>query len=61
MTPERLQELYHFAWDQFYKQESQSVKMFKLFQQVIRKEKEDGSFRPRQRGLSTQAFGKVLQ
>jgi radical SAM superfamily enzyme YgiQ (UPF0313 family) len=39
MTPEKLQEMYHYAWDTFYKEESQSKKMMKLFQKVVLKEK----------------------
>jgi hypothetical protein len=33
------------------------IKMYKLYQKVIRKEKEDGTYRPRQRNLATRAFG----
>jgi radical SAM superfamily enzyme YgiQ (UPF0313 family) len=35
MEPDRLQELYHTAWDAFYGQESQSWRMGKLFMKVI--------------------------
>ena len=58
MTPEKLEELLQYAWDTFYAHESQEVKMFKLFQQVIRKEMEDDTFRPRNRALAKKAFGK---
>ena len=58
MTPEKLQELLQYAWDTFYKEESQMIKMYKLYQKVIRKEKEDGTYRSRQRNLSKLAFGK---
>ncbi len=58
MSPEKLQELLWYAWDSFYADESQEVKMFKLFQQVIRKEMEDGTFRPRDRSLAKKAFGR---
>ncbi|MBN1578364.1 MAG: hypothetical protein JW913_17515 [Chitinispirillaceae bacterium] len=34
MTPEKLQEMYHYAWETFYYDEPQSYKMFKLFQKV---------------------------
>jgi hypothetical protein len=34
------------------------LKMYKLYQKVIKKEKEDGTHRPRQRNLATRAFGK---
>ena len=36
MTPDRLQELYHLAWDSFYGQESQNWRMSKLFMNVIK-------------------------
>jgi radical SAM superfamily enzyme YgiQ (UPF0313 family) len=34
MAPEKLQELYHYAWDTFYKDEPQTFKMYKLFQKI---------------------------
>ncbi len=43
--PARLQELYHYAWDTFYADASQNVKMAKLFLKVIEKEKADGTYR----------------
>jgi len=49
MSPERLQELYAYAWETFYREEPQTYKMFKLFKQVVDKEKADGTFRPRRR------------
>ncbi|MCL2669705.1 MAG: hypothetical protein FWE89_03375 [Syntrophaceae bacterium] len=58
MSAERLQELYHEAWECFYAAEPQSYKMFKLFKKVVEKEKGDGSFRPRQRGLVGERFGR---
>jgi len=58
MSPERLQELLAHAWDSFYRTESQGMKMSSLFQQVMRKEKADGTYRPRNRGLAGQAFGR---
>jgi len=60
MSPQRLQELLDYAWDTFYRDESQEMKMFQLFQQVIRKEKADRSHRPRNRALARQAFGKQV-
>jgi radical SAM superfamily enzyme YgiQ (UPF0313 family) len=60
MTPERLQELLSYAWDAFYAGESQTTKMFRLFQQVVRKEMEDNTFRPRNRVLAKDAFGKPI-
>ena len=58
MTPERLQELLDYAWDTFYADEAQPIKMFKLFQQVVQKEMADGTFRPRDRTLAGAAFGR---
>ena len=59
MTPERLEEIFHYAWDTFYESESQEVKMFKLLQQVVRREMTDNTYQARKRGLATQAFGKA--
>jgi radical SAM superfamily enzyme YgiQ (UPF0313 family) len=61
MLPEKLQELLQYAWDTFYQDEPQTVKMFKLFQHVIAKEKEDNTHRPRRRELSNYAFGKKIR
>ncbi len=58
MSPERLQELLDYAWNTFYRDESQNIKMAKLFQQVVRKEMADNTFRPRKRELVGQTFGK---
>lgn len=58
MSPERLRELYEYAWETFYKQEPQNYKMFKLIKKVIKKEKEDGTFKHRRRDLISQTFGK---
>ncbi|MCL2458750.1 MAG: radical SAM protein [Desulfobulbus sp.] len=58
MSPERLQELLDYAWNSFYRHESQNMKMAKLFQQVVRKEMADHTFKPRNRELARQTFGK---
>lgn len=58
MSPERLQELLDYAWNTFYQDEPQEVKMFKLFQQVVEKEMADNTFVPRDRNLAGKAFGK---
>jgi radical SAM superfamily enzyme YgiQ (UPF0313 family) len=34
ISPEKLQELYYYAWDAFYKDEPQSYKMFRLFKKL---------------------------
>ena len=58
MSPERLQELFYYAWDTFYQDESKELKMFRLFQRVIQKEIEDKTFRPRNRALASRVFGR---
>ena len=60
MTANRLQELYHYAWDTFYKDESQNNRMLKLFQKVVVKEKADGSYKSRRSELVTSSFGKDI-
>jgi radical SAM superfamily enzyme YgiQ (UPF0313 family) len=46
MTPAKLQEMYYYAWEQFYSDCSQNLKMAKLFMKVIEKEKADNTYRP---------------
>jgi hypothetical protein len=58
MSAEKLQQLLDYAWDTFYQDESQELKMVKLYQRVIRKEMADNTFRPRNRALTVRAFGK---
>jgi radical SAM superfamily enzyme YgiQ (UPF0313 family) len=60
MSAQRLQQLLIYAWDTFYQDKPQQVRMFELFQKVIRKEKQDGTHRPRDRKLARQAFGRPL-
>ncbi|MEE4198178.1 MAG: cobalamin-dependent protein [Bacteroidales bacterium] len=60
MTAERLQELYHYAWDSFYKDETQEEKMFKLLKNVVSREIEDGTYRKRRQDLSKISFGKKV-
>lgn len=60
MSPQKLQELFYYAWDKFYSQETQTVKMTKLLQKVVRKEKEDGTHQPRDRRLISRAFGREV-
>ena len=61
MSPERLQELLDYAWATFYQDEPQPIKMARLFQQVVRKEMEDGTYRSRDRKLAGQAFGRTTR
>jgi len=58
MSPDRLQELYEYAWKAFYQDETQEAKMFKLFTNVVLREMEDGTYRPRDRKLANKTFGK---
>jgi len=58
MRAERLQELLAYAWDTFYQDEPQQMKMAKLFQQVVKKEMADQTFRPRERQFAGQSFGR---
>jgi len=58
MSPERLQELYHYAWDTFYKNESQNQKMFNLFSKVVLREMRDGTYRNRRQDMVNISFGK---
>jgi len=37
MSPEKLQEMFHYSWDTFYKDEPQRLKMFKLFMRALEK------------------------
>ncbi len=60
MSPERLQELFEYAWNTFYQDEPQEIKMSKLFKLVIEKEMADNTFRPRNRELTGQAFGRSV-
>jgi radical SAM superfamily enzyme YgiQ (UPF0313 family) len=45
MTPEKLQELYYYAWDMFYADGGYQLRMGDLFTKVVRKEIEDGTYR----------------
>ena len=57
MTPDRLLELYHYAWDTFYQDEPQTYKMYRLLQKVVGKEMADGTFVPRRADLADRRFG----
>jgi len=54
MSPEKLQELYYYAWDTFNADSGHQLKMGELFKQVIRKEMDDGTYHrynPRKRRI----------
>ncbi|MEI8078418.1 MAG: radical SAM protein [bacterium] len=50
MTPERLQELYEYAWDTFYRDSGYQLKMGGLFRKVISREMTDGTYRRYEQG-----------
>lgn len=58
MTPERLQELLDYAWDSFYNDESQELKMFKLLKKVVYREMINDTYRKREREKSSIKFGR---
>jgi radical SAM superfamily enzyme YgiQ (UPF0313 family) len=60
MSPDRLLQLYHDAWDAFYKDEPQTHRMYKLLEQVVRKEMADGTFVPRRGELARKRFGRPV-
>lgn len=45
LSPDRLNELFQYAWDTFYADCSIELKMARLYVQVIEKEKADGTYR----------------
>ena len=60
MSAEKLQDLYDYAWQTFYKEESQELRMFRLFCNVAMREIEDGTYRPRDRKLINKSFGRDI-
>ncbi len=44
MTPEKLQEMYHYAWDTFYAGSGHQLKMGQLFMKAVQKEKAIGTY-----------------
>jgi len=44
MSPEKLQALFHYAWDTFYENSGYQLKMAELFKKVIRREMDDGTY-----------------
>ena len=45
MTPEKLQELFYYAWDTFYAGGGYALRMGELFKTVMRREMDDGTYR----------------
>ena len=60
MTPEKLQEMYYYAWDTFNAESGHQLKMGKLFERVIRREIEDGTYR-RYEPRKKRQFKKAVQ
>lgn len=46
MSPDKLQEMYEYAWDTFYRDVSKEVRMGRLFMKVIEREIADGTYKP---------------
>jgi radical SAM superfamily enzyme YgiQ (UPF0313 family) len=61
MTPEKLQDLYFFAWEEFYRHESQEQKMFKLIMKVIEREMNQGTYRSPKKEMADRSFGKEIK
>jgi uridylate kinase len=56
MSARRLQELLDYAWETFYQDEPQELKMFKLLKKVAYKEMAENTYRKRDR--TAVKFGK---
>ncbi len=44
MTIDQLQDMYYYAWETFYKDETQELKMGKLFHKLVQRELADGTY-----------------
>ena len=44
LSPDKLQEMYHYAWDTFYQGGGHQLRMGNLFKKVIAKEMDDGTY-----------------
>jgi radical SAM superfamily enzyme YgiQ (UPF0313 family) len=53
MTPDKLQEMYEYAWKSFYSDKSIEVRMANLYLDVIKKEKLDNTYTPHDMGNRT--------
>jgi radical SAM superfamily enzyme YgiQ (UPF0313 family) len=45
MSPEKLQEMFYYAWDTFYADGGYALRMGELFKTVMRREMDDGTYR----------------
>ncbi|MFP4668817.1 MAG: B12-binding domain-containing radical SAM protein [Desulfobacterales bacterium] len=61
MSAEKLQQMLFYAWDTFYSNEPQQVRMSKLLQKVMRMEKAENTYQPRRRDLIDKAFGRQIK
>jgi radical SAM superfamily enzyme YgiQ (UPF0313 family) len=61
MTPERLQELFRSAWEEFYRDEPQQYRMYRLIKRVVEREKADNTYVPRRRDLIARTFGRAVR
>jgi hypothetical protein len=43
LSPEKLKELYHYAWNTFYHDEPQTYKMYKMYKRIISRDVQDMS------------------
>jgi radical SAM superfamily enzyme YgiQ (UPF0313 family) len=62
MTPEKLQEMYYYAWDTFYADGGHQLKMGNLFKKVIQREMEDDTYyryNPRRKRSFTKGSDRV--
>ena len=59
MTPEKLQQLYDYAWDAFYQENGRQLKMGELLKKVIHREMDDGTHR-RYESRGRRPFRKVI-
>jgi radical SAM superfamily enzyme YgiQ (UPF0313 family) len=50
MSASRLQEMYYYAWDTFYQERPQELRMGEMFLRVLQREAADGATTPRRRG-----------
>ncbi len=61
MAPERLSELCRRAWETFYQDESQNMRMYKLLKKAIEREKSLGTYQGRRRDLIHSSFGRPVE
>jgi radical SAM superfamily enzyme YgiQ (UPF0313 family) len=61
MSMDKLQELYYYAWDTFYGDCSQGIKMAKLFLKVIEKERAEGTYNKTQLRSRKWNMGKDME